>query len=91
MAEFDGDFGGLEAQLAGLETTIGGLESVTGAFRKRVEGVQGSMKTTGREASGDVEHGLPLPLRRAFEGVAFDGKRLSDALAGIGRSLSMPC
>ena len=87
MAEFDGDFGGLEAQLAGLETTIGGLESVTGAFRSELEGVQGSMKATGREASG-MSSTVSSSLRRAFEGVVFDGKRLSEALAGIGRSLS---
>ena len=45
------------------------------------------MKATGREASG-MSSSVSSSLRRAFEGVIFDGKRLSDALAGIGRSLS---
>ncbi len=87
MADFDGDFGGLEAQLASLETTIGGLEGVTGAFRSELEGVQGSMKAAGREASG-MSSTVSSSLRRAFDGVVFDGKRLSEALSGIGRSLS---
>jgi phage-related minor tail protein len=87
MADFDGDFGGLEGQLASLETTIGGLEGVTGAFRSELEGVQGSMKAAGREASG-MSSTVSSSLRRAFDGVVFDGKRLSEALSGIGRSLS---
>jgi phage-related minor tail protein len=87
MADYDGDFGGLEAQLAGLQGTVGGLEAVTGAFRAELEGVQGSMKAAGREASG-MSSTVTSSLRRAFEGVIFDGRRLSDALAGVGRSIS---
>jgi phage-related minor tail protein len=87
MADFDGDLGGLEAQLAALEGTIGGLEGVTGAFRSELEGVQGSMKAAGREASG-MSSSVSSSLRRAFDGVIFDGKRLTEALAGIGRSIS---
>jgi len=87
MADYDGDFGGLEAQLAGLQGTVSGLEAVTGAFRAELEGVQGSMKAAGREASG-MSSTVTASLRRAFEGVIFDGRRLSDALAGVGRSIS---
>ena len=91
MAEMGGDlgddFGGLEAQFASLEGTLAGLSGVTGAFQRELEGVQGSLKTTGREASG-MSGTVTSSLRRAFEGVVFDGKRLSDALAGIGRSIS---
>jgi phage-related minor tail protein len=87
MAEFDGGFGGLEAQFASLEGTVAGLEGVTGAFQRELEGVQGSMKATGREASG-MSSSVSSSLRRAFDGVIFDGRRLSDALAGIGKSIS---
>jgi phage-related minor tail protein len=85
--DFGGDFGGLEAQFASLEGTLAGLQGVTGAFQRELDGVQGSMKATGREASG-MSSSVTSSLRRAFEGVIFDGKRLSDALAGIGRSIS---
>ena len=87
MAEYDGDLGGLEAQFASLEGTLAGLEGVTGAFQRELEGMGGSMKTAGREASG-MSSSFSSSVRRAFEGVIFDGKRLSDALAGIGRSIS---
>lgn len=87
MAEYDGDTGGLEAQLAGLEGTLAGLEGVTGAFQRELENMGGSMKVAGREASG-MSSSFSSSVRRAFEGVLFDGKKLSDALAGIGRSLS---
>jgi phage-related minor tail protein len=87
MAEYDGDFGGLEAQFAGLEGTLLGLEGVAGAFQRELEGMGGSMKAAGREASG-MSSSVSTSIRRAFEGVLFDGKRLSDALAGIGRSIS---
>ncbi len=87
MADYEGDFGGLESQLAGLQGTVSGLEAVTGTFRSELEGVQGSMKAAGREASG-MSSTVSSSLRRAFEGVIFDGRRLSDALAGVGRSIS---
>ncbi len=45
------------------------------------------MKATGREATG-MSSSVSSSLRRAFDGVIFDGKRLSDALAGIGQSIS---
>jgi phage-related minor tail protein len=87
MADFNGDLGGLDAQLAELESTVSGLGGVTGAFQRELEGVQGSMKATGREATG-MSSSVSSSLRRAFDGVIFDGKRLSDALAGIGQSIS---
>ena len=87
MADFEGDLGRLEAQFAGLEGTVAGLGGVTGAFQRELEGVQGSLKATGREATG-MSGSVSSSLKRAFEGVIFDGKRLSDALAGVGRSIS---
>jgi phage-related minor tail protein len=87
MAEFEGDLGRLEAQFAELEGTVAGLGGVTGAFQRELEGVQGSLRATGREAAGRSGT-VSSPSRRAVEGVIFDGKRLSDALAGIGRSIS---
>jgi phage-related minor tail protein len=87
MADFDADIGRLEAQFAGLEGTLGGLEGVTAAFRRELDGVQGSMKEAGREASG-MSRTVSSSLRCAFEGVVFDGKRVSDALASVGRGIS---
>jgi phage-related minor tail protein len=87
MAEFDGDFGRLEAEFAELEGTLSGLGAVAGAFRRELDGVGGSMSEAGREASG-MSRSVTSSLRRTFEGVIFDGDRLSDALANLGRSIS---
>jgi phage-related minor tail protein len=87
MAEFDGDFGRLEAEFVELEGTLSGLGAVAGAFRRELDGVGGSMSEAGREASG-MSRSVASSLRRAFEGVIFDGDRLSDALANLGRSIS---
>ncbi len=87
MADYDPDAGRLEAQLAGLETSLGGLEGVTAAFRRELEGVGGSLKDAGREATG-MSRSVSSSLRGAFDGLVFDGKRLSEVFAGFGRSLS---
>jgi phage-related minor tail protein len=85
--DHEADLGRLEAQFASLEGTLAGLEGVTGAFQRELEGVGGSMKDAGREASG-MSRSVSSSMRRAFEGVVLDGRKLSEALAGIGRSLS---
>jgi phage-related minor tail protein len=87
MADYQMDYEGLEAQFTGLELTLGGLEGVTNAFRRELKGVEGSLKDAGREASG-MSRTIGSSLKRAFEGVVFDGKKLSEALTTVGRSVS---
>lgn len=87
MAEDEMEFGRLEAQLATLEGGLLGLESVTSAFRRELDDVGGSFREAGREASG-MSRTVTSSISRAFEGMIFDGKKLSESLAGIGRSLS---
>ncbi len=87
MANDDADIGRLEAQLASLESGIAGLEGVTSAFRRELDGVGGSFRDAGRDASG-MSRSVTTSVSRAFEGLVFDGKKLSESLAGIGRSLS---
>jgi hypothetical protein len=70
-----------------LEGSLAGLEGVASAFRRELEGVGGGFRDAGREATG-MSRSVSASLSRAFEGLAFDGKRLSDTLAGLGRSLS---
>lgn len=87
MAEFDEDLSRIEGQFLGLQGALSGLEGVTGAFQRELDGVQGSMKSAGREATG-MSSSVTTSIRKAFEGVIFDGERLSDALASVGKSLS---
>lgn len=87
MSDYDGDLGRLEIEFAGLEATLAGLSGVTGMFRRELDGVGGSMSEAGREATG-MSRSVTSSLRQAFEGVIFDGDRLSDALANLGRSIA---
>lgn len=87
MADFDAEIARLETQLAGLEGSLGGLQGVTGAFRRELDGVGGSLRDAGRDATG-MSRSLSSSIGRAFEGLVFDGKKLSETLAGVGRSLS---
>ncbi len=87
MADNDPDFERLDTQLAGLEGSLTGLENVTAAFRRELDGVGGSLKDAGREATG-MSRSVTTSLSRAFDGLVFDGKRLSEVFSGLGRSLS---
>lgn len=87
MAEYESDLARLEAQFTGLEGSLSGLEGVASAFRRELDGVQGSMKDAGREATS-MSRSVAFSLRSAFEGILFDGKSVSDTLGGLGRGLS---
>lgn len=87
MADFETDLGQLESQFDELEGSLSGLQGVAVQFRRELEGVQVGMKDAGREASG-MSRTLSSSLRGAFEGMIFDGKRVSDALASVGRSMA---
>ncbi len=87
MAQYQNDLNGLEAQFLGLEGSLSGAESVAGAFRRELDSIQGSMKDAGRETS-HLSKTVSSSLRDAFEGVVFGGEKLSNALGGIGKSIS---
>lgn len=87
MTDQDDELGRLETQLSGLETSLAGLEGVTTAFRRELDGVGGSLKDAGREATG-MSRSVTTSISKAFEGLVFDGKRVSEVFAGIGRSIS---
>jgi phage-related minor tail protein len=87
MADYNSDLENLGSELSGLEVSIAGLEGVTSAFRRELDGVGGSLKDAGREATG-MSRSVSTSLTRAFEGLVFDGKSLSETFAGLGRSLS---
>jgi phage-related minor tail protein len=87
VGDYEEDLVRLEAQFAGLEGTMSGLEGVASAFRRELDGVQGSMKAAGNEATG-MSRSVTSSIRRAFEGVLLDGKNIGDALASVGQSIS---
>jgi phage-related minor tail protein len=76
----------LEDQIAALEATVGNAAGVVAAFDGELARVRDSFVFTGREMTS-FSRGLGAGLRRAFDGVVFDGLRLEDALKGLGQSI----
>lgn len=86
MAETDDGMDALEAQIAELEVSLAGATSMAAAFQAELRGMQETMLYTGREVQG-MSRAIGGGLRRAFDGVVFDGMRLSDALRTVARSM----
>ena len=77
----------LNAQLAELESRMGTTADRVAAFDSGLADMGRSLGDTNREMAG-LSRSLGGGLRRAFDGVIFDGMRLSDAMRGLGRSIS---
>jgi len=77
----------LNAQLAALEAQIGATSDQVAAFDSGLGDMGRNLIETNREMAG-LSRSLGSGLRRAFDGVVFDGQRLSDAMRGLGRSIS---
>ena len=86
MDDIDG-LDALESEAKALEQTLGSVTAMTDAFDAQL----GSMKTTLGETSrdlGNLERGFSGGLRKAFDGLVFDGNSLSDALSTVGEAMS---
>jgi len=83
MIEIDG----LEAQVAQLEATLGGTGGMVATFDGELSRMRESLSVTGREMNS-LSSGLGSGLRKAFEGLVFDGEKASDVLKRVGMSLS---
>lgn len=86
MTEFEDEAERLEVQLRQLEDSMSGAASMTAAFQNELRGMQDSMVYTNREVSS-MSRSIGSGLRRAFDGLVFDGMRLSDALRTVASSV----
>ena len=86
MPNIESDLDGLDSQISELEASIGAAQSVTGVFKAELETMQVSMSAAGRQAES-LSRSVGTGLRRAFDGLVFDGMRLSDALKTLGQSM----
>lgn len=78
---------GFDAQVAALEESLGSARAVAAAFDVELVRMQRSVTLTGREV-GSLSRAIGRGLRGAFEGLVFDGMKLSDVLRQVGRSIS---
>lgn len=72
--------------LEALEDRLGGGAAVVARFTEEISTLEGQMLFTQREVQG-LSRSFGGSLKRAFDGVVFDGMKLSDALQGLARSM----
>lgn len=80
------DFEELQDQIAALEASLSGTAGVVGAFEGELAKMRDSLVFTGREVNS-LSAGIGRGLRSAFDGLVFDGLKLSDALKGVAQTM----
>lgn len=81
MSEQNG-FDDLESGADNLNETLGQTSQLVTGFDGELRRMQGSLATTSRDMS-NLERGMSSGLRKAFDGLIFDGVKLSDALGSV--------
>ncbi|QFU08265.1 hypothetical protein PARPLA_02863 [Rhodobacteraceae bacterium THAF1] len=76
----------LTAELERFETSVGGARAVLSAFDGELRAMQATVTDTGREVNA-LSRGISRGLKSSFEGLVFDGMKLSDALKGVAQSM----
>ncbi|MGY6549261.1 MAG: phage tail tape measure protein [Roseinatronobacter sp.] len=76
----------LEAQIAALEARLAQTSGQVAEFDQDVAGLGRNLALTGREVD-QLSRNFGSGLRRAFDGVIFDGMRMQDALRGIAQTM----
>ena len=69
-----------------LNATLSETADLMQGFDAELRQMRSTLSATGQDVA-TLEKGLSRGLRRAFDGVVFDGMKLSDALRGVAQSL----
>lgn len=80
------DIGTMQEQLKALEAQLGSSVSMVAAFDGELARMRETMIFTGREVN-TLSSGISGGLRRAFDGLIFDGMKLQDALKSVARTI----
>lgn len=86
MSEYD-EIEGFEARMEELDQSFEEASAVAATFDGELRRLRDGMLYTEREAAS-LGNSVGNGLRRAFDDVAFEGGKLSDALENIGRSMA---
>lgn len=76
----------LQNQVLALEATLGGTTGMVSTFEGELSRMRESLAFTGKEVNV-LSNGIGGGLRRAFDGLVFDGAKLSDALKQVAKSI----
>jgi phage-related minor tail protein len=80
------EIGTMQEQLQALEAQLGSSVSMVAAFDGELSRMRETMLFTGREVN-TLSSGISGGLRKAFDGLAFDGMKLSDALKSVANTI----
>lgn len=83
------ELGGLDEfgdQVSALEDSMAGAQTVAAAFAGQMQDMRSAMADTSKQVAS-VSTGVSRGLRGAFDGLIFDGMKLSDAMTKIGASM----
>lgn len=81
------DLSEFAGQVAALETALSGTIDVAAAFEGELATMRSTFADTGKEIRS-VSSSLSSSLKSSFEGVVFDGDKLSDTMSGLGEAIS---
>jgi hypothetical protein len=80
------DIGTMQEQLQALEAQLGSSVSMVAAFDGELARMKETMVFTGREVN-TLSSGISGGLRKAFDGLVFDGMKLNDALKTVANTI----
>ena len=80
------DIGTMQEQLQALEAQMGSSVSMVAAFDGELARMRETMVFTGREVN-TLSNGISGGLRKAFDGLVFDGMKLNDALKTVANTI----
>lgn len=80
------DFGTMQEELQALEAQIGSSVAMVSAFDGELVRMRETMVFTGREVN-TLSTGISGGLRKAFDGLIFDGMKLNDALKTVASTI----
>lgn len=80
------DIGTMQEQLEALEAQLGSSVSMVAAFDGELARMRETMVFTGREVN-TLSNGISGGLRKAFDGLVFDGMKLNDALKTVANTI----
>ncbi len=86
MSEIDG-IDELDLELETLEVSLGQTSALVAGFDGELRRMQQSLSATGQDVV-TLEKGLSRGLRKAFDGLVFDGMKLSDALETVAQGMA---
>ncbi len=86
MTDADG-IDALDLKIEAMEETLGGAGQIVDAFNGELKAMRSTLMSTGREVA-ILSRGIDRGLKRALEGLAFDGESLSQVLRGLAGSMA---